>query len=138
LVLTLVTVTNTNRYLILHLYISTPRNNQNQAFFPSGRLIGDSKMLIKFSPRQNYVSKGKKRSQSQKIFSLGGSAPQTPPPSSLHTQTKFRRGSARLTPKRGEILISARARFARARAGSFLTIFLRTFFNFEQKLRIYR
>jgi len=40
LVLTLVTVTNTNRYLILHLYISTPQEKQNQAFFPSGRLIG--------------------------------------------------------------------------------------------------
>jgi hypothetical protein len=32
----LVTVTNTNRYLILHLYISTPREKQNQAFFRSG------------------------------------------------------------------------------------------------------
>jgi hypothetical protein len=26
--------------LILHLYISTPQEKQNQAFFPSGRLIG--------------------------------------------------------------------------------------------------
>ena len=32
----LVTVTNPNRYLILHLYISTPREKQNQAFFRSG------------------------------------------------------------------------------------------------------
>ena len=80
----LVTVMNTNRCFILHLYISTSREKQNQAFFQSGRLITQYEFCLSFRLAKVTFPKGQKQSQTikkSKIFSVGGSAPHPPGPS---------------------------------------------------------
>jgi hypothetical protein len=106
----LVTVTNTNRCLLLHLYISTSREKQNQAFFRSGKLITQYEFCLSFRLAKVTFPKGQKQSQTikkSKKFSVGGSAP--------HIHTQFRIVGARLHLKK-EKFSNQLARASRARA----------------------
>ena len=94
-------------------------------------------ILIKFSPRQNYVSQQVKnvlKKQKIRIFSLG-LCPHHPRPPNLHSKETFRRVEHTLTPQKDKFS-NQPARFARA--GTLLTTYIRTFFNFESNLTFFR
>ena len=112
----LVTVMNTNRCFILHLYISTSREKQNQAFFQSGRLITQYEFCLSFRLAKVTFPKGQKQPQtmkkSKKIFSGG----LHPPPSTPNSGEWARA----YTSKRRNFLISSRALRAREHFSNYI------------------
>ena len=106
----LVTVANTNRCLLLHLYISTSREKQNQAFFWSGRLITQYKFCLSFRLAKVTFPTISNNQKIKKNFQWGAPPPPTPPPPSTPNSGEWAHA---YTSKRRNFLISSRALRAR-------------------------